>query len=184
MRLATRMIASLLLCGPLMWPARAQTLASVTQTPLPNVAATAAPNPAVAPPAPPGGAAPNPSGPNAASPPAPAPATPTIPQPPGPAADVWVPAGTAELRVMNKVDSHPSTLMLPVGQQAQYGSLTISVKSCLARPADQNQDWAAYLDIVDSHQDEPSFHGWTLANEPWIGMLEHPIYDVHLIACH
>ena len=109
---------------------------------------------------------------------------PAIPQPPGPAADVWMPAGTAELRLMNKVDSHPSTVMLPVGQQVTYGSLTITLKSCLARPIDQIQDWAAYLDVVDSHQDEPGFHGWMLANEPWIGMLEHPIYDVRLIACH
>jgi len=112
------------------------------------------------------------------------PAQPSIPQPPGPAPDVWMPSGTAELRLMNKVDSHPVTVMLQVGQQTQYGSLTITLKSCLARPIDQNQDWAAYLDIVDSHQDEPSFHGWMLANEPWIGMLEHPVYDVRLIACH
>jgi len=125
------------------------------------------------------GAAVAPGGTSPATPPAP-----SIPQPPGPAPDVWMPAGTAELRVMNKVDSHPQTLMLQVGQQAVYGSLTISLRSCLARPIDQIQDWAAYLDIADSHQDEPSFHGWMLANEPWIGMLEHPVYDVHLIACH
>ncbi len=112
------------------------------------------------------------------------PRLPAIPQPPAAAASTWMPAGTAELRLMNKVDSHPITVMLPVGQQTAYGSLTITLKSCLARPADQIQDWAAYLDVVDSHQDEPSFHGWTLANEPWLGMLEHPIYDVRLIACH
>ncbi len=120
----------------------------------------------------------------AVPPPATAPATPGIPQPPGPAADIWTPAASAELRVMNKVDSHPQTLLLKVGESANFGSLTITLKSCLARPIDQIQDWAAYLDIVDSHQDEPGFHGWTLANEPWIGMLEHPVYDVRLMRCH
>jgi len=139
--------------------------------------------------APSGSGAPSPAGapnaPGAQGSAAPAtPAAPTIPQPPGPAPDVWMPAGTAELRLMNKVDSHPETRLLQVGQQTIYGSLTISLKSCLARPIDQVQDWAAYLDIVDSHQDEPSFHGWMLANEPWIGMLEHPVYDVRLVACH
>ena len=112
------------------------------------------------------------------------PALPPIPQPPGPATDVWQPAAVAELRLMNKVDSHPQTVMLKLGQSVSYGSLTITLRACLSRPVDQIQDWAAYLDIIDSHQDESGFHGWTLANEPWIGLFEHPVYDVRLMRCH
>lgn len=94
-----------------------------------------------------------------------------------------MPEQTVQLRVMNKVDSHPQMLTVQVGQSASFGSLTIVPRSCLARPADQIQDWAAYLDITDSRQGEPSFHGWMLAKEPWIGVLQHPVYDVRLVGC-
>lgn len=136
----------------------------------------ATPAPATIPPAAGAAAAP-------AAPAAPVLAAPTIPQPPGPAPDIWMPAGNAVLVLMNKVDSHPRQVTVPVGSSIRYGSLTITVKSCLARPADQIQDWAAFLDIVDSHADEPGFHGWMLAKEPWLGMLQHPVYDVRLLNC-
>ncbi len=30
----------------------------------------------------------------------------------------------------------------------------------------------------------PGFHGWVFANEPALNMLEHPVYDIRLVACH
>ncbi len=114
---------------------------------------------------------------------APALAAPTIPQPPGPSPDSWAQSGNAVLVLMNKVDSHPRQVTVPVGGSITYGSLTITVRSCLSRPGDQIEDWAAYLDIVDSHTDEPGFQGWMLAKEPWLGMLQHPVYDVRLTDC-
>ena len=84
---------------------------------------------------------------------------------------------------MNKVDSMPQTIEVPLGATAQFGSLSISLRSCLTRPSDQLPDSVAWLDIVDSHQDEPGFHGWSFANEPWIGLFQHPVYDVRLMNC-
>ena len=44
-------------------------------------------------------------------------------------------------------------------------------------------DAAAFLDITDSNPGMPGFHGWMLADEPAVSMLQHPVYDVRLAGC-
>ena len=63
-------------------------------------------------------------------------------------------------------------------------SLTIAVRACDASTKDEKTDATAFLDITDSHPDEPSFHGWILKSNPSVSMLQHPIYDVRILACH
>jgi hypothetical protein len=94
-----------------------------------------------------------------------------------------VPGGAARLQVLDKIDSTSKDLTVPVGQSTTYGALTIGVQSCVVRPPDQPPDAAAYLVITDSHKDEPGFTGWSLANEPWVSMLQNPIYDVTVMGC-
>ena len=115
-----------------------------------------------------------PSGPPAGSPPAPPSASP---------ADGWQPRTTAELLVLDKVRAQPSSLSVRMGQSATYGSLTITLRGCVTRAPDLPQDSAAFLEVVDSRPGAPGFRGWMLANEPALGQLEHPIYDVRLVAC-
>lgn len=105
-----------------------------------------------------------------------APPTPSLPQ-------GWVAAGAAELSVLDKIDAVSRPVTVRVGQSAQVGSLTIAVQACDVRPPDQPPDATAFLVITDSHADEPGFRGWMLANEPWLSMLESPVYDVRLVGC-
>jgi hypothetical protein len=105
---------------------------------------------------------------------------PTAPQPIQPA---WLPQGSAQLQVLDKVNAQNAVLTVKVGQEAQYGSLTIQVQACDVRPPDQPRDFAAYLTITDSHADAPGFSGWMLANDPSLSMLQHPIYDVRVVGC-
>ena len=95
----------------------------------------------------------------------------------------WLPQGTAELQVLDKVNAQNALLTVKVGQEAQFGSLSIQVQACDIRPPDQPQDAAAFLTITDSHADAPGFHGWMLANDPSLSMLQHPIYDVRVVGC-
>ena len=74
-------------------------------------------------------------------------------------------------------------LTVKVGQEAHFGSLSIQVQACSSRPPDQPRDSAAFLTITDSHPDAPGFRGWMLANNPSLSMLQHPIYDVRVVAC-
>ena len=95
----------------------------------------------------------------------------------------WLPQGTAELQVLDKVNAQNALLTVKVGQETQFGSLSIQVQACDIRPPDQPQDAAAFLTITDSHADAPGFHGWMLANDPSLSMLQHPIYDVRVVGC-
>lgn len=120
--------------------------------------------------------------PSVQNPPAAQPDTPP-PGGPQPVQMTWVPKGSAELQLLDKANTVSSVLTVKVGQQAQYGSLTIQVQACDVHPGDEPQDSAAYLTITDSHADAAGFRGWMLAGAPSISMLEHPIYDVRVVGC-
>jgi hypothetical protein len=115
-------------------------------------------------------------------------AQPTTPAATGPqqqasSAQAWLPRGLAELSALDKVNARSATLQVKVGSSVRYGSLTITVQSCVVRPPDQPQDAAAFMVITDSHESEPGFRGWIFASAPSVSMLEHPIYDVRVTGC-
>jgi hypothetical protein len=104
---------------------------------------------------------------------------------PGAAAwpNVWVPARAAKIQALDKINAQASDLTIVVGQSATFGSLTITVKACMTRPADQPADATAYLDVTDSHPDSPGFDGWMLEDEPSVSMMRNPIYDLRVTGC-
>jgi hypothetical protein len=97
--------------------------------------------------------------------------------------NVWVPAGAVKLQALDKVNAQATALTIKVGQSATFGSLTIAVKACVSRPADQPADAAAFLDVTDSRPDSPGFDGWMLQAEPSVSMMQHPIYDLRVAGC-
>jgi len=112
-----------------------------------------------------------------------APPPPAAPEAPQPMQLTWVPQGTVQLQVLDKVNAQNALLTIKVGQEAQFGSLNIELQACDVHPPDQPQDSAAFLTITDSHSDAPGFRGWMLANNPSLSMLQHPIYDVRVVGC-
>jgi hypothetical protein len=115
-----------------------------------------------------------------------APAAPAVPGPdmtPLSRSNAWLPAGTARLQALDKVNAQATALTVKVGQTASFGSLTIAVKACVVRPPDQPADAAAYLDVTDRNPDSPPFNGWLLSHEPSASMMEHPIYDIRVSGC-
>ena len=103
--------------------------------------------------------------------------------PPAATRPSWLPQGTAELQVLDKVNAQNALLTVKVGQETQFGSLSIQVQACDIHPPDQPQDSAAFLTITDSRPDAPGFRGWMLADNPSLSMLQHPIYDVRVVGC-
>lgn len=97
--------------------------------------------------------------------------------------NTWLPDSVAKLQALDKVNAQTADLTIKVGQSATFGSLTITVKSCLVRPSDQPADAAAYLDVTDSRPDSPGFNGWLLEDEPSVSMMQHPIYDLRVTGC-
>ena len=156
MKLASGLVAPFAVCAV----AHAQTMPAITATPLLPPSVQYAPT-------------------NQAQP---APPPPTA-APPQPMQSIWVPQAVAQLQVLDKVNAQNAVLTVKVGQEARFASLNILVQACDTRPPDQPQNSAAYLTINDSHSDAPGFRGWMLANDPSLSMLQHPIYDVRVLAC-
>jgi hypothetical protein len=102
------------------------------------------------------------------------------------AAQEWRPQRLAELQALDKVTARVVTLRAQVNQPERFGSLTITVRSCNARPPDEVPDAAAWLEIADSRAPANGaavFRGWMFANAPGVNMLQHPVYDIRLIDC-
>ena len=100
------------------------------------------------------------------------------------AAQEWEPKRTAELQLLDKVTARVSVLRATVGQPASFGTLSIDVRACNARPVGEVPDAAAWMEITDSlRPGAPAFRGWMFANAPGVHMLEHPVYDVRVLDC-
>lgn len=110
-------------------------------------------------------------------------AAPQAPEAPAQPPNNWQPAPAAKLQALDKVTAQAQALTVKVGQSAQFGSLTITVKSCVVRPPNEPQDAAAYVDVKDSHPDQEGFDGWLLANEPSVSMMQNPSYDLRVTGC-
>ncbi|MGC8523686.1 MAG: DUF2155 domain-containing protein [Acidibrevibacterium sp.] len=96
----------------------------------------------------------------------------------------WQPRGIATLQALDKHDVRVARIEVPVGQSGHFGALTIAVRACLARPPDQALDAAAFLEVSDARPGAPGFSGWMFAAEPALAILENPIYDLRVLACH
>jgi hypothetical protein len=97
--------------------------------------------------------------------------------------NTWLPATVVKLQALDKVNAQTVALTIKVGATATFGSLTITAKACVVRPADQPADAAAFLAVSDSRPDAPGFNGWMLQVEPAVSMMEHPIYDLRVTGC-
>ena len=98
-------------------------------------------------------------------------------------AEDWLPKGTAELVLLDKIRAQPLKLDVKVGDSGTFGSLTVNVRSCFVRPPDQPADSAAFLEVTDSRGKGGVFKGWMLANTPAVSQMEHAVYDLRLVAC-
>jgi hypothetical protein len=111
--------------------------------------------------------------------------TPLAPPPPL-SGSSWIVAQTAELALLDKVTARTSMVSVPVGGQTEFGTLTISVARCMRRPPEEPAEAAAWITAADARAGQgaaPSFRGWMFATSPALNPLQHPVYDVRVIAC-
>lgn len=102
------------------------------------------------------------------------------------AAQNWVPRQLARLQALDKVTARVTILEARMGTPAMFGTLTINLRACNARPPDEVPDAAAWLEINDSRAQPgtgPAFRGWMFANAPAVNALEHPVYDIRVLEC-
>ena len=93
---------------------------------------------------------------------------------------------TARMQAMDKITGHVSVINVPVNGEVKFGSLSIVVRSCKTRPAEEAPENFVFADITDKSlkgEEINIFKGWMLSSSPATNALEHPIYDVWLLQC-
>ncbi|VBB69672.1 FIG167255: hypothetical protein [invertebrate metagenome] len=96
---------------------------------------------------------------------------------------------TAVLRWLDKVVARVSTIDAPVGQTFSIAGSTLHVvvHACVTLPPTDTPESAAFVDVWEVKPDEQTvevFRGWMFTSSPAFSAMEHPIYDVWLLACH
>lgn len=94
----------------------------------------------------------------------------------------------ADLRVLDRVNARAQTIEAPINRAVRYNNLEITVRAC--RPGDDKEGPSAgaraFVEVQEVQRQGPPksiFSGWMLAGSPAANALDHPVYDVWLIAC-
>ena len=101
---------------------------------------------------------------------------------------VWLDGRVATMQALDKITARISTLSAPVGEARQFGTLEVTVQRCVFHPPEETPENAALVVIRDLGYEpsvEPAevFSGWMFSSSPAISALEHPVYDIMLLAC-
>ena len=92
----------------------------------------------------------------------------------------------AVLQALDKVVARTSRLEAPLDRPVRFGTLRIVVRACHAAPPEEPPENAAFLEIDEVHHDERSvrlYTGWMFSSTPGLAALEHPVYDIWVLAC-
>ena len=105
-------------------------------------------------------------------------------------AQSWLSSDKAYLQTLDKTTARIATVEVSLNQPVRFGTLEIVLKHCAFRPPEEPPEAAAFLEIRDvgfaGEEDEDKitvFSGWMFASSPAVSSLEHPVYDVTLLAC-
>jgi hypothetical protein len=101
---------------------------------------------------------------------------------------VWLDGRVATMQALDKITARTSTLSAPVGEPLKFGTLEVTVRRCAFHPPEETPENAALVVIRDLGYDPnvaPAevFSGWMFSSSPAISALEHPVYDITLLAC-
>ena len=105
--------------------------------------------------------------------------------PPPSAGEPALPVTVTVVRALDKITARSRLVELPEGVAVRFGTLEIVARHCESRPPEEEPETAAFLEIWDNREGrrEKVFSGWMLASSPALHGLEHPVYDVWVIAC-
>lgn len=115
---------------------------------------------------------------------------------------------TVILRALDKITGRSTDFEMEVGSPKVYGSLRVDLEVCFQTPPEEAPESAAFLRITSATSkrvqtmavprdlneeelaategEEPDvrFSGWMFASSPGLSALEHPVYDIWVIACN
>ncbi|MBV8939626.1 MAG: DUF2155 domain-containing protein [Alphaproteobacteria bacterium] len=86
---------------------------------------------------------------------------------------------------LNKVTARSAVLEAPLGTVMRMGNIEIIARRCWQAPPDAPPENAALLEVRELKPEGPVplFSGWMFSSSPGLSSLEHPVYDVTVLAC-
>ena len=119
----------------------------------------------------------------------------------------FLPYETVMLRALDKITGRSTDFEMRIGEPKVYGSLRVDLQTCFQTPPEEPPESAAFLKITTAtsvqvqsmaaprdlteeelsapttDETETRFSGWMYASSPGLNALEHPVYDIWVIAC-
>ena len=92
----------------------------------------------------------------------------------------------AVLQALDKVVARTSELEAPLDSAVRFGTLQIVVRTCHAAPPEEPPENAAFLEIDEVDHEGRAvrlYTGWMFSSTPGLAALEHPVYDIGVLAC-
>ena len=93
-----------------------------------------------------------------------------------------------EIKILDKVSSKNSKLILKIGEETKFENLTIKSLKCKNSEFDDNPEVTAYLQVKDiTFKDNDKvfvFNDWTFSSSPSLRPFDHPVYDIWLTKCY
>ncbi|AOX20698.1 DUF2155 domain-containing protein [Kozakia baliensis] len=99
------------------------------------------------------------------------------------APNLWQGRQQAVVRVLDRIDSHVSTLTIPADGAGDYKTLHIAVHRCVDRPPTLASDAAMQVSITDNGNPDLKFDGWVMAREPSLATFRSALYNVSIVSC-
>jgi hypothetical protein len=87
------------------------------------------------------------------------------------------------IRVLDKLTGVVADFDLARGQSQSLGRLTVLLDECRYPTEDPAAEAEAHLTVTDSLLTTTAFSGWMIASSPALSALDHPRYDVWVLAC-
>ena len=93
-----------------------------------------------------------------------------------------------EIKVLDKVSSINSKLILEVGKELKFENLLIKTLKCKNSEFDDNPEITAYIQVRDMNMSKNDqvfvFNGWFFSSSPSVNPFDHPVYDIWLSKCY
>ena len=93
-----------------------------------------------------------------------------------------------EIKVLDKVSSKSSKLVLEIGKEKKFKNLLIKFLKCKNSEFDDTPEITAYIQVKDlnniNNDEVFVFNGWTFSSSPSLRPFDHPVYDMWLLSCY
>lgn len=92
--------------------------------------------------------------------------------------------GGAVLRKLDKMTGATETVELTSGSEIALDRLRVRLAACEAPEDNAVKGTRAHLTVWDTKTDgDPAFSGWMFADSPALSAMDHPRFDLWVIAC-